>query len=161
MKNKIFFIFAICLFSFLSSGYNPNQNKPKDGVLIHLSSSYDNPHKVLMALSLALKMSENKNVLVFMDIQGVKIAVKNAEDIRIENFDSLNNLLNKLIENKVELMVCPMCLKQAGFKPEDLKEGFKLADKERFFDFTEGRILTLNYWYKKQASSLLLYFEYQ
>ena len=145
MKNKIFFFFAICLFLYLSSGYNASQNKPKDGVLIHLSSSYDNPHKVLMALSLALKMSESKNVLIFMDIQGVKIAVKNAEDIKMENFDSLNNLIKKLIDNKVELMVCPMCLKQAGFKPEDLKEGFKLADKERFFNFTEGRILTLDY----------------
>jgi hypothetical protein len=33
----------------------------------------------------------------------------------------------------------------AGVEKEDLKNGVKLAEKERFLDFTEGRILTLDY----------------
>jgi hypothetical protein len=33
----------------------------------------------------------------------------------------------------------------AGFKPEDLMEGVQIANKEKFFSFTNGRIVALNY----------------
>jgi hypothetical protein len=33
----------------------------------------------------------------------------------------------------------------AGFKPEDLMEGVQVAQKDIFFNFTKGRILTLDY----------------
>jgi hypothetical protein len=35
-------------------------------------------------------------------------------------------------------------LKIAGYTPEDLMEGVKAANKERFFGFTKGRIITLD-----------------
>jgi hypothetical protein len=38
-----------------------------------------------------------------------------------------------------------MCLKAANHQLEDLREGVKLAQKEAFFNFTQGRILSLNY----------------
>jgi len=42
-------------------------------------------------------------------------------------------------------MACPSCLAEAGKTKEDLKEGIRIADKETFFDFTEGRIISLDY----------------
>jgi hypothetical protein len=42
-------------------------------------------------------------------------------------------------------MACPGCLKAAGKSPEDLAPGIEVADKERFFSFTKGRIITLDY----------------
>jgi hypothetical protein len=42
-------------------------------------------------------------------------------------------------------MACPGCLKNAGKTPEDLRPGITVADKDKFFNFTKGRILTLNY----------------
>jgi hypothetical protein len=43
------------------------------------------------------------------------------------------------------IYVCPICLKIAGFKPEDLIEGVQITQKDKFFSFTKGRILTMNY----------------
>ncbi len=38
-----------------------------------------------------------------------------------------------------------MCMAKAEIKPEDLKEGIIIAEKEKFFNFTKGRILTIDY----------------
>jgi hypothetical protein len=42
-------------------------------------------------------------------------------------------------------LACPGCLKAAGKTESDLMEGVKIADKEMFFNFTTGRILTIDY----------------
>ena len=43
------------------------------------------------------------------------------------------------------LLTCPACMEVSGVSEEDLREGVRVAEKEQFFDFTEGRILTLDY----------------
>jgi predicted peroxiredoxin len=98
-----------------------------------------------MALTLAEKMSENKDVLVFLDIKGVEVPLKNAKAIEFSEFESADILLNNLIKKGVMICVCPMCLKAANHQPEDLMEGVQIAEKEAFFNFTQGRILSLNY----------------
>jgi predicted peroxiredoxin len=117
----------------------------KDGVFIHISRGAEDPHRVLMALTLAEKMSEDKDVLVFFDIQGVEVALKDEKVIEFREFESAQTLLNKLIKKGILIYVCPMCLKAANHQLEDLREGVKLAQKEAFFNFTQGRILSLNY----------------
>jgi hypothetical protein len=42
-------------------------------------------------------------------------------------------------------MACPGCLRVAGKTENDLMEGVKIADKNKFFNFTSGRILTIDY----------------
>ena len=49
------------------------------------------------------------------------------------------------VKQEVTLMVCPGCLKAAGKSKEDVADGIQIADKKAFFDFTKGRILTLDY----------------
>jgi peroxiredoxin family protein len=46
---------------------------------------------------------------------------------------------------KVGVYACPTCLKIAGYKPEDLIAGVQIAQKDKFFNFTKGRIITLDY----------------
>jgi len=117
----------------------------KDGLFLHISTGYDNPKKALMALSLATIMAETKDVALFLDMEGVKLLTKTSEDIQLENFISLHEALDKLIEMDVLIMACPMCTKAAGINPEDYKNGIIIAEKEKFFDFTKGRILSLDY----------------
>lgn len=74
----------------------PSQQTVKDGVFLHISSGYENPKKVLMALNLAVKMVETKDVCLFFDIEGVKLLTKTAEDIQMENLMSLHEAINKL-----------------------------------------------------------------
>ncbi len=117
----------------------------KDGVFIHISEGYDSPHRVLMPMKMALMMSNDKDVLVYMDIEAVKLLVKGAKDLTYADFESFQTYLKKLLENNVGVYACPTCLKIAGYNPEDLIDGIKTAEKEKFFNFTKGRILTLDY----------------
>ena len=117
----------------------------KDGIFMHISSGYDNPHKVLMALKMAVMMSMDKDVLVYFDIEGVKMLVKTSKDMKFKDFPTLFELLDQLAAKKVTVMACPTCLKIAGFKPEDLRPGIIIAQKDKFFNFTKGRIVTLDY----------------
>ena len=122
------------------------ESAPRDGAFIHLSTGPDNPHRVLMALKMAVVMVEGKkDVLVYCDIDAVQLVVKGAPDVKHNAFDSSAALLDKLAEMKIPVRACPSCLKAAGKTPEDLLPGIKTADRDEFFSFTKGRILTLDY----------------
>ena len=103
------------------------------------------PHKVLMPMKMAVMMSEDKDLLVYLDINSVELLVKSAKDLEHKDFDTFQSYLNQLLEKKVGVYACPTCLKVAGFKPEDLVNGVKTAEKEKFFNFTEGKVITLDY----------------
>ncbi len=117
----------------------------RDGVFIHISEGYNDPHKALMPLKMATLMAMDKDVIVYMDIHAVELLVKGAKDLQFAEFESAQTYLNRLVDKKIRVYACPTCLKIAGFKPEDLMEGIQVAQKDRFFDFTKGRILTLDY----------------
>lgn len=117
----------------------------KDGVFIHISQGYKDPHRVLMPLKMAAMMAMDKDVLVYMDISAVELAVKSAKDMNYADFESFQTYIKKLNEMNVGVFVCPTCLKVAGFKAEDLMDGIKIAEKDKFFNFTKGRIITLDY----------------
>lgn len=117
----------------------------RDGVFIHITESYNDPHKVLMPLKMAVMMANDKDVLIYNDIKSVELYVKGAKDLQYADFESLQTYVKQLIERNVGVYVCPTCLKMAGFKPEDLIDGVQIAQKDKFFNFTKGRIITLDY----------------
>jgi predicted peroxiredoxin len=117
----------------------------RDGVFIHISEGYNDPHRVLMPLKMATMMAMDKDVLVYMDIKAVELAVKGAKDMKYADFESFQTYIKKLADMKVGVYACPTCLKIAGYKPEDLMDGIQVAQKDKFFDFTKGRIITLDY----------------
>lgn len=120
-------------------------DEPRDGVFIHISHGTDNPHRVLMALNMAKIMSEDHDVLVYFDIRGVDVVLKDAEMISYSHFPDSKQQIKELPAQGVILMACPGCLKAAGKSSEDLAPGVRVADKEVFFSFTKGRILSLDY----------------
>jgi len=128
----------------VSASNQPDQT-PRDGVFIHISHGKEDPHRLLMALSMATKMADEHDVLVYFDINGIKAVLKDAEDISFEPFLSLKAALDTLRAKDAILMACPGCLKAAGKSHEDLVEGIQIADKTVFFTFTKGRILSLDY----------------
>jgi len=117
----------------------------KDGIFIHISHGPEDLHRVLMALQMAGMMAEDRDVLVYFDIKGIEIVLNDAEDYTFSHFPSSKTLIQSLLDKNVPVMACPGCLKVAEKTPEDLAEGIQVADKERFFNFTEGRILTIDY----------------
>lgn len=117
----------------------------KDGVFIHVSTGPDYPQRILMALKMAEIMSADKDVLVYFDIKGVEVVLKESRDITCAQFPSSKTQLKTLIDKGVKVVVCPTCLQVAGKAEKDVVDGVKIANKDDFFTFTKGRILTLDY----------------
>ncbi len=118
---------------------------PRDGVFIHVSAGPEDPHRVLMALRMAELMAADRDVLVYFDIKGIEVVLADAPDLEYAEFPPSSSQLAKLTEKGVPLYACPGCLAAAGKTTEDLADGIRVADKDAFFGFTEGRILTLDY----------------
>jgi predicted peroxiredoxin len=123
----------------------PEASSLKDGVFVHITKSYNDPHRVLMPLKMASLMASDKDVLVYLDIDAVNFLVKGSQDIEHKEFESAHTYIRKLLDLNVGIYACPTCLAVAGFKPEDLIEGVQIAEKDKFFNFTKGRILNLDY----------------
>jgi predicted peroxiredoxin len=117
----------------------------RDGVFIHISHGQDDVHRVLMGLQMAVLMMDTYDVLVYFDINGIEVVLKDSEDIQFKQFPSAQTQLQKLIDNGITVMACPGCLMAFDKTPEDLREGVQVANKDTFFDFTGGRILTIDY----------------
>ena len=116
-----------------------------DGVFIHISEGYEDAHRALMPLKMATIMADDKDVLIYMDIQAVYLLVKGSEDLNHEGFESAHTYIRQLLDLDVGIYACPTCLTVAGFGPDDLMEGIQTAQKDKFFNFTKGRIITLDY----------------
>jgi predicted peroxiredoxin len=127
------------------SDYRSEQEKPTDGVFIHISKGADEVHTVLMALMLADKFSTTNDVLVFFDKDGIELLTEDAPNLEMEHFDSSDDVFKRLVNEGAHILACPACMKIAGVEEGDLRAGVKLAEKEMFLNFTEGRILTLDY----------------
>lgn len=99
-----------------------------------------------MALKMATVMAAGKkDVLVYCDIEAVKVLAATGPDVTHPAFPSANEQLRQLETAGVLVRACPSCLKAAAIDPAALRKGVALADREEFFTFTKGRILTLDY----------------
>lgn len=160
MRNLICFIMLLLAAGCSQQGKSPGEksqmggmamsaadssSQTRDGIFIHISSGYDNPHKALMPLKMALMMSADKDVALYLDIEAVKMVLKDSKDMAFADFPNLKDLLSQLVEKKVLIMACPTCLKVAGKSEADLMPGVVLAQKDKFFNFTQGKITTLDY----------------
>ncbi len=139
---SIFFLFSLSSFNF---GHGITPKPAKDGIFIHVSRGPDDAHRVLMAMNMALLMSETKDVVMYFDIKGVYVLLKDAKNITYSHFPGSHEQIKKLLAKGITIMACPGCLKAAGKSPKDLMPGIKVADKDKFFNFTKGRILTIDY----------------
>jgi predicted peroxiredoxin len=159
MKKILFLTFCLLVFAYSCSRkpseqpamehdhamMMPADSTIRDGVFIHITQGYNDPHRVLMPLKMANMMAMDKDVLVYLDIKAVELVLKTSGDLEYADFDPLKKQLQGLIDKKVGIYACPTCLKIAGHIPGDLMEGIQVANKEVFFNFTKGRIITLDY----------------
>ena len=148
MKKLVLFMLAVAMLAACSQTVEKEETETtienvKDGMFIHVTSN--DPHRVLMAMNMADMVSADHDVVMYFDIDGVNVLVKDAEDLEYAHFPSSHTLIGKLTGKNIKIMACPGCLKAAGYTSEDLMDGIEVADKETFFNFTKGRILTLDY----------------
>jgi predicted peroxiredoxin len=145
MARTTLLAFALICMSACSPATQAPETSPKDGVFIHITHGVENPHHVAMALQMARIMSEDSDVLVYFDIKGIEVVLKDSPDIIYAQFPGSKTQLAALAEKGITIAACPGCLKAAGKTEADLADGITVAEKSSFFNFTEGRILTLDY----------------
>jgi predicted peroxiredoxin len=148
MKNISLFLFLTAVLIFIAPVHAQDSSaiRIRDGVFIHLSHGSDSPHRLLMALKMAVTMAEGqKDVFIYCDIEAVKVLTRAAKNVSMEGFPALYELLTRLSELKVPIVACPTCMKIAGIAEQDLRPGVKVAQRDLFFSFTKGRILSLDY----------------
>jgi len=150
MKNFLTVVLILIVTMSLITPAQQNESKAmqeevKDGVFVHISHGTEDPHRMLMGLTMAERMSADKDVILYIDITGIDVVLKDSPDLTLEPFASSKTLIKNLLNKGITIMACPTCLKAAGKSPEDLAEGISVADKDKFFNFTKGRILTLDY----------------
>ena len=141
-------LFSVVAVLFLQVGCAATSNArtaTKDGVFVHIKSGPDHPHSVLMGLRMAQMMSADQDVLVYFDVDGINAVLQGAPDLKMDPFGSSHAMIQDLVARKVPVYACPGCLKALGKKPEQLMPGVMVAEKQAFFTFTQGRILTLDY----------------
>jgi predicted peroxiredoxin len=150
MKNYLTSVLALVISMTFFTNAQQGENKAmqeqiKDGVFVHISHGTEDPHRMLMGLTMAERMSADKDVILYIDITGIDVVLKDSPDLTLEPFASSKTLIQNLLKKGITIMACPTCLKAAGKTPEDLAEGISVADKDKFFNFTKGRILTIDY----------------
>ena len=124
-------IHALLLAIFLSfSVGNAIANDPAPGdcganeLFVNLTS--DDTWRASMALNFALKNLELRPVTLFLNVEGVRLAIE--DDVLPHDTYGLtgrkpNEVLLDLISQGATVIVCPSCLKRSGFKPAHLIQG--------------------------------------
>lgn len=119
MKTGII-LSLIVLGSFFSSGW---VNADEGGGLF-LNLTTDDIWRGSMALNFANRNLEAGHpVTIFLNITGVRIAVKEKkipQHINGITKKTLQELLRDAIKGGANVIVCPFCLKQAGFAPNNV-----------------------------------------
>ena len=136
---------GILMTSCVKTTIEDSSEPERDGVFIHISEGYEDAHRALMPLKMATIMADDKDVLIYMDIDAVHLLAKGSEDLEHEGFESAQTYIKQLLDMEVGIYACPSCMAVAGIEAGDLMEGIQTAQKERFFNFTKGRIVTLDY----------------
>jgi predicted peroxiredoxin len=152
MMKKVFALLLIPLLAIAcirvdstESASAPDPEPETDGAFIHISKGSGDTHDVLMALMLADKFSTSNDVLVFFDKDGIEMVTEDAPNLEMDPFDSSDDIFDRLVNRGVTILACPACMQVSGLEKSDLRGGVDVAEKEQFFDFTKGRILTLDY----------------
>ncbi|MCB2199515.1 DsrE family protein [bacterium] len=118
----------------------------RDGMLMHISKSVDDPHRAMMPLTLALKMTEVHDVQLFLDIDAIFLVTKDGPDLTYEGFEMTSKQLVKaLLDKGIHIDACPMCMKSHGVTKDQLVDGVRIASAETFTGFTDGRIVTMDW----------------
>jgi predicted peroxiredoxin len=146
-------LFIICLLLSIAGTFlitqqpavSQTEAKAQDGMLVHITAGPDEPHRLLMALQMARMMSDTNPVLVYMDIDAVKAVLKDSKDVTHPAFPTAQTQIRYLADHGVTIMACPGCLRAFGKTGDDLMAGVNVAQKDTFFDFAPGRIVTLDY----------------
>ena len=104
----------------------------------------DDVHAASMGLTLANAFQDaGRNVTLFLDVKGVNLAVSEPP----AGLNETSSLIQSFISNGGSVYVCPHCLTVAGYTPENVISGVKIADlsKQTMLKVLDGDTIVIDY----------------
>jgi predicted peroxiredoxin len=116
------------------------QMMKKKAMMVHLSS--DDADSASMAMTLATRLhSKLKQVLVFLDVKGVKVGIKNPSP----SLEMANSQVRDFIDQAGRVIVCRPCLKKMGVSEDDLLPGIEFSHPDKMSKIFSGFPTIIDY----------------
>jgi predicted peroxiredoxin len=136
MKNYsliLLFISLVIGMSFLSSVYGQDDiskaitKKNANPIVYHLTSN--DPWRASIVISDATNLKNlGYNVTLLLSIEGVQVGVKNPHHFL--NLDNVVANVSNFIKDGGKVVVCGVCLRVAGFEPNEIIDGSIIGTDE-------------------------------
>ena len=117
-----------------------NISKNANPIVYHLTN--DDPWRASIAISDATSLKNlGFNVTFLLSIEGVQVGVKNPHEHL--NLDNVVENVTNFIKDGGKVVICGVCLKVAGFEPNDIIDGAIIGnDKISANLFTNATVVT-------------------
>ncbi|HVH98860.1 MAG TPA: DsrE family protein [Enhygromyxa sp.] len=104
-------------------------------VVINLMQGTNDLRAASMALALANELLERgAEVTVYANLEGVRMVDARQPDQRCGYGMSVGQLYQQFLAGGGTVLVCPLCAELAGIRPENLREGSRLANLREVAD---------------------------
>jgi predicted peroxiredoxin len=114
-------VFALVFMSFSQGAYADT-----DGQKLLVNITSDDINKATMAIGFCTKVRMQKKipVMIFLNVEGVRIADKNIPEHKHSTGKSFKEILAGFMQAGGKVIVCPMCMKNVGgLSKDDLIDG--------------------------------------
>jgi predicted peroxiredoxin len=114
---------------------------------VNLTCAKDNTDKATVAFVIAnAAVASGKETLVFLSIEGVRLAQKGyADDIREEGFAPLRELMESFAKAGGTILVCSPCFKKRKLDESSLVPGAAIAGGVKLVEFLSDGSACLTY----------------
>jgi predicted peroxiredoxin len=104
---------------------------------INLTHAHDNPDKATVGFVIAnAAVGSGKETLVFLSVEGVRLATKGAADtIREEGFAPLRDLMDNFAKAGGTIYVCSPCFKKRKLDENNLVAGAAIVGGAKLVEF--------------------------
>ena len=114
---------------------------------VTLSFAKDNTDKATVAFVVAnAAVASEKETLVFLSIEGVRLSQKGAaDDIREEGFAPLKELMDNFVKAGGKIWVCSPCFKKRGLNEANLVAGATIVGGAKLVEFLGAGSPSISY----------------
>jgi predicted peroxiredoxin len=116
-------------------------------ICVSLTFAKDNTDKATVAFVIAnAAVASNQETLVFLSIEGVRLAEKGyADDIHEEGFAPLKQLMDNFIAAGGKLFVCSPCFKKRSLDEGKLIDGALIVGGAKLVEFLSQGAASISY----------------
>lgn len=114
---------------------------------VNLTCAKDNPDRATVAFVIAnAAVASGKETLVFLSVEGVRLAAKGyADDVREEGFAPLKELMDNFAKAGGTMLVCSPCFKKRKLDETILVAGATIAGGAKLVEFLADGSPCLSY----------------